>query len=161
MQMAEKVLQKPAYEPREEIHNQQTKSSRQVVEEEIIGILLWQEWHSEPAFDTKEFRQGYLELLTVHDLTPHTPTPDEERNLVLKAEHAYLHGPQLKESVDEILDTLEMEVLREKQGTLWRKLSEAEMRGAKEEAKAYLTEYQEITPRLIGLEDRKRKREIL
>lgn len=161
MQMAEKVLQKPAYEPREAENNQPIKSRRQVAEEEIIGILLWQEGHNEPAFDTEDVRQGYLALLTVHGITPHMLSPDEERNLVLKAEHAYEHGPKLKESVDEILDTLEMEVLREKQGTLWRKLSEAEMRGAKDEAKAYLTEYQEITPRLIGLEDRKRKREIL
>lgn len=161
MQMAEKVVQKPVYEPREAHSDQPIKSRRQVAEEEIIGILLWQEGHNEPAFDTTDVRQGYHALLTVHGISPHTPSPDEERNLVIKAEHAYEHGPKLRESVDEILDTLEMEVLKEKQGTLWRKLSEAEMRGAKDEAKTYLTEYQEITPRLIGLEDRKRKRGIL
>ncbi len=152
---------KPVYEPREAFHDQPIKSRRQVAEEEIIGILLWQEGHNEPAFDTTDVRQGYHALLTVHGLNPHAPSKDEERNLVLKAEHAYEHGPKLRDSVDEILDTLEMEVLKEKQGTLWRKLSEAEMRGAKDEARTYLTEYQEITPRLIGLEDRKRKRGIL
>jgi hypothetical protein len=57
-----------------------------------------------------------------------------------------------------MLDTLEAEVLREKQSELLKKISDSETRGAKEETKAYLAQYQEITPILIELEDRKLKR---
>ena len=161
MQAAQRIVRKTDDTPPSSRNIQPEKSRRQVAEEEIISILLWQEGHRESAIDTKDARTAYLQLLSIHGITPHMPEADEERNLIIKAEHAYEHGPKLRESLDEMLDTLEMEVLREKQAALWRKLSEAEMRNAKDEACAYLQEYQLITPRLIALEDRRIKRGIL
>ena len=89
---------------------------------------------------------------------PLTLTPEEEHTAALKAEYKYEHGPTLSHSIDELLDTIEEEVLKEKQAELWRKLSDAESRGAKDEAKTFLIEYQSITPRIIALEDRRAKR---
>ena len=134
------------------------KSRRQVAEEEIIGILIWQEGHQEPAIDVVVHRTEYHERIGIHGLTPHEPPPEEKDKLALKAEYKYEHGPKLAQSVDELLDTIEEEVLKEKQAELWRKLSEAEARMAKDEAKIYLKQYQEITPQIIALEDRKIKR---
>ena len=134
------------------------KSRRQVAEEEIIGILLWQEGHSEPSIDVVVVRQAYRERMDAHELISHAPTEEEIHTLAMKAEYKHEHGPMLQRSVDELMDTLEEEVLREKQAALWKKLSDAEMRGAKEEAKAFLQEYQSITPRIIALEDRRVKR---
>ena len=134
------------------------KTRRQVAEEEIIGILHWQEGHKEPAIDVLVVRKTYQDRLSRYDLTLHCPTDDEMRNLIIKAEHTYDHGPGLLGSIEEMLDTLEAEVLKERQADLLRKISEAEARGAIEETKQYLQQYQEVTPRLIAIEDRKLKR---
>ena len=134
------------------------KTLRHMAEEEVIGILLWQESHGAPVFDVAIVRKKYHERLSTHGLSPHDPDEEGKKVLAMKAEYKYDHGPDLEHSVDELLDTLESEVLREKQATLWTKLSEAEARGAKDEAKAFLQEYQSITPRIIALEDRRLKR---
>jgi DNA primase len=147
--------------PRQEMTRETTapqKSRRQVAEEEIIGILLWQEGHMEPSIDVIVVRQAYRERMDAHELLPHAPSEEEIHTLAMKAEYKHEHGPMLQRSVDELMDTLEEEVLREKQAALWKKLSDAEMRGAKDEAKQFLQEYQSITPRIIALEDRRVKR---
>ena len=143
-----------------------TKPRRQVAEEEIIGILIWQEGVTAdeareiegPAIDVDVHRAQYHERLSLHGLTPHSPPDDEKDKLALKAEYKYEHSPKLSHSVAELLDTIEEEVLKEKQAELWAKLSDAEARAAKDEAKEFLKAYQEITPRIIALEDRKLKR---
>jgi DNA primase len=134
------------------------KSRRQLAEEEIVGILLWQEGHKEPAFDIVVVRRLYEDRLLGHGLTPYAPPEDEARNLVIRAEHTYEHGPDLEESVNEMLDTLEGEVLKEKQGELMRKIVDAKLREAKDEEQDYLKQFQSITPRVRALEDRKIKR---
>lgn len=134
------------------------KTRRQVAEEEIIGILIWQEGHGEPAIDVLIHRTQYHERIGAHGLTPHEPPPEEKDKLALKAEYKYEHGPKLAVSVEELLDTIEEEVLKEKQADLWKKLSDAEAKMAKDEAKIYLKQYQEITPQIIALEDRRIKR---
>ena len=138
--------------------NKSIKTRRQVAEEEIIGIILWQESNKEPAIDVVVIRENYHERIGSHGLTPYSPGEDERRTFALKAEYKYEHGPTLVHSVDELLDTIEEEVLKEKQANLWQKLSDAEARGAKDEAKTSLEEYQAITPRIIALEDRRMKR---
>ena len=145
------------------------KSRRQLAEEEIVGILLWQEgfvrsdgatgeYRMEPAFDVVVVRRLYEERLAGHDLTPYAPPEDEARDLIIRAEHTYEHGPKLEESVNEMLDTLEGEVLKEKQGELMRKIVDAKLREAKDEEQEYLKQFQSITPRVRALEDRKIKR---
>ncbi|MDO8521321.1 MAG: DNA primase [bacterium] len=134
------------------------KSRRQAAEEEIIGIILWQEGHSEPVLEVAIVKDTYEKRLTDHGLVPHSPTEDDKRMLAIKAEHTYEHGPKLRESVDEMLDTLEREVLKEKQALLMQKIGDAKLRGANEEERGYLQEFQLITPRIIALEDRRLKR---
>ncbi len=175
-----------------EIRGAPIKTRRQVAEEEIIGIILWQESImgakpksvsnksgngttetlsqrstndslldipiTEPAIDVIVIRQTYHERIESHGLTPYSPGEDERRTFALKAEYKYEHGPQLEHSIYELLDTIEEELLKEKQAVLWQKLSEAESKGDKNEAKSFLEEYQAITPRIIALEDRRMKR---
>ncbi|KKW36526.1 MAG: primase protein [Candidatus Giovannonibacteria bacterium GW2011_GWA2_53_7] len=135
-----------------------TKGRRQVAEEEIISILLWQEAHKEPAIDVVLVRKSYEERISRYAIPPMKHDDDEMRVLIIKAEHTYEHGPGLAVSIEEMLDTLEAEVLKEKQADLLQKIHEAEGRGSKDETKRYLQEYQEVTPRLIAIEDRKLKR---
>ena len=135
------------------------KTRRQLVEEEIISILCWQEGHKEPAIDVVLIRKTYEERFERYALTPMSPDEELMRSLIIKAEHTYEHGPELNNSLEEMLDTLEAEVLREKQAELLKKISESESKGEKEETKKYLMQYQEITPRLIAIEDRRLKRE--
>jgi DNA primase len=134
------------------------KSRRQVVEEEIIGILTWQESSKEPALNAPEKRAEYEGRLKNRNKEPLRTSKDEELNLLLKAEHTYEEGPKLRDLFDELLDTLEMELLREEQSELWRKLSDAENAGKKDEAKKYLQAYQAINPLLLAIEDRRQKR---
>ena len=144
------------------------KTRRQVAEEEIIGILHWQgslgvgggsKEGLEPMIDLLVTRTTYHERIGYHGLTPYAPTEDEAKNFALKAEYKYEHSELLAHSIEELLDTIEEEVLREKQAELWKKLSDADARGDKEASKEFLKAYQEITPRIIALEDRKHKRE--
>jgi len=78
--------------------------------------------------------------------------------LAIKAEHTYEHGPELRGSLDEMLDTLEREVMKDRQAELMQKIVDAKRRDAQEEEKQYLQEFQTITPRIILLEDRRLKR---
>ena len=55
-------------------------------------------------------------------------------------------------AVEELLFRLEREVLKEKQSALWKRVADAEARGAVEEAREHLQKYQELTPRLIEIE---------
>lgn len=134
------------------------QSRRQLAEKEIVGILLWQESHKEPAFDVPAVRKLYEERIIRHNLSPYLPPEDEARSLIIRAEHTYEHGAELEGSLNEMLDTLEGEVLKEKQAELMQKIVEAKLHGAEEDEREYLRQFQEITPRVIEIEDRRLKR---
>jgi hypothetical protein len=70
----------------------------------------------------------------------------------MKAEYLYGDRDSIEAATEELLLRLEREVLKERQGALWRKVAEAEARGAVDEAKEFLKKYQELTPRLIEIE---------
>ncbi len=140
------------------IRAQNIKSRRQVAEEEIVSIILWQEGHKEPAIDVHVVRGNYHERIARYEIVPMKPDDDYTRGLIIKAEHTYEHGPQLAVTIEEMLDTLEAEVLKEKQSELLLKISQSESSGQKEETKQFLQQYQEVTPRLLAIEDRKLKR---
>lgn len=140
------------------IPRQDIKNRRQVAEEEIVSILLWQAELDEPAIDIVLIRRSYEERLARYAIPQMQPDDDQMRNLIIKAEHTYEHGPGLETSIDEMLDTLEAEVLKEKQAELLANIHTTEGKGDKEATKQYLQQYQEITPRLIAIEDRKLKR---
>jgi DNA primase len=131
------------------------KNRRQVAEEEIIGILLWQEGHSEPALDVATARVEYLARVGAHAITPHVVEDAEHPTLIMRMENKYDHGPGLRRLLDELLDTVEEEILKERQVDLLRRISDAELRGAKDETKELLQTYQSITPQIIALEDRR------
>jgi DNA primase len=130
------------------------KPRRRVTEEEVLGIILWQEEHKEPAIDPTHARTLYIERLTLLGVCPLDVDDDLKRTLVIKAEHTYQHIPTLIDTMTEMLDQLELEYLREKQADLLRQIGEAESSGKKEELKQILLEYQQITPRMIAIEDR-------
>ncbi|MEK7118616.1 MAG: CHC2 zinc finger domain-containing protein [Patescibacteria group bacterium] len=133
------------------------KSRRQLAEEEIVGILLWQGSHKDPAFDVMAVRASYEGRVSDYGLMPYIPEENEARNLIIRAEHTYTHGPKLSESLDEMLDTLEREVLKEKQADLMKKIIDAKLRGSEDEENDYLRQFQAITPRLVLLEDSRMK----
>lgn len=147
-----------AEEPRRMV----AKTRRTLAEEEILGILLWQEANtesgSEAHVDVPVVRRAYEEQLRGYGYEPIRPSEDDIRSFIIRAEHTYEHGPKLKETIEEMLDTLENEVLKEKQAELMKKIAEAKMAQNKESEKRYLEEFQSYTPRIIALEDRKLKR---
>ncbi len=134
------------------------KNRRQLAEEEIIGILLWQEGHKEPVFDVASYRSLYNERVTAHGRIPREVSDEERHTLVMTVEYKYEHGPRLAHSLEELLDTLEAEILKERQSELWKQLSEAELAGEKEKAREFLHAYQSITPTIVALEDRRERR---
>ncbi len=140
------------------IRAQNIKTRRQLAEEEIVSIILWQEGHKEPAIDVGAVRGSYHERIARYAIIPIQPDDDHVRSLIIKAEHTYEHGPALAHTIEEMLDTLEAEVLKEKQSELLRQISEAEAAGRIEETKIFLQQYQEVTPRLRAIEDSKLKR---
>ncbi len=137
---------------------QAPRTRRQVAEEEIIGILLWQESHKEPVVDVTLVRTSYHARITAYGYTPREITEEETRTFAVRAEYKYEHSPMLNHSVQELLDTLEGELLREEQAALLQKVMDAEMRSEKDEAKKYLQAYQAIAPKITALEDRRAKR---
>jgi DNA primase len=137
------------------------KTPRVRAEEALVGILLWQEGHPEPVLDVVLIRQRYEERLAAHGERPLSPSEGEHAALVIRAENSYPHHPSLRETAEEMLDTIESEVLRERQATLMSEIARAEGEGKKEEARAKLDEYQGITPRVLALEDRRRARGVI
>ncbi len=144
----------------DEIPRGNIKTRRQVAEEEIISILLWQEAHKEPAIDVPQLRRVYEERIARHSIIPMKPDDDAIRVFIIRAENTYDHSPMLEVAIEEMLDTLESEVLKERQKELLEKIHDADRREDKEEMKIYLQQYQEMTPRLIAIEDRKLKRSV-
>lgn len=132
------------------------KSRRQLAEEEIIGILWWQEGHPSPAIDVPRLRSAYDARLKQYQRIPITLSPDEEQNLVFRIENTYAHDPALEGIFEELLDTLEIEMIRERQGELLRMIGAAEEEGRKDEAHALLEAYRALTPRQLELENKRR-----
>jgi DNA primase len=135
-----------------------SKSFRRMTEEAIWGILFWQEAVGDPMLDIVLVKTRYRSLMDEHGVLHYVPSPEEERELAIRAEHSYEHTPVLKDTVDEMLDTLESEVLKERQSDIWQKIAEAETKGDKEAMAKYTQAYQEITPRRIEIENRKAAR---
>lgn len=134
------------------------KSFRRLTEESVWGIIFWQEAHEMPVLDVVTVRTRYLALMEEHGIPHFVPNEEEERILAIRAEHSHANEPELCDAVDEMLDTLEGEVLREKQEELWRQLADAENRGDKAAVTEITKQYQTITPRRIALENRRVKR---
>ena len=134
------------------------KSFRRMTEEAIWGILFWQEAMGEPMFDILLFKTRYRSLMDQHGIPHFVPNPEEERDLAIRAEHSYEHTPVLKDTIDEMLDNLESEVLKERQSDIWQKIAEAETNGDKDAMAKYTEAYQEITPRRIEIENRRAQR---
>jgi len=128
------------------------KTPRHNAEERIVAFLLWQEKLTTPSVDVSVIRERYEKLIQESELEPYTPEEDELMGLIARAEHEYDGSTTLEETIDESLHRLEREVLRERQADLWKKLSDAEQRGDKEEAARCLAQYQTLTPRIIALE---------
>lgn len=139
----------PAFSPQP-----QHKPRRRITEEEILGIILWQAEHKEPAIDPKYAQSLYVERMTILDSTPTAIDDELKRTLIIKAEHTYQHLPTLIDTITEMLDQLELEHLKERQAELLRQIGEAEAVGNTDKVKHALGEYQQITRRMVAIEDR-------
>lgn len=128
------------------------RTPRAEIEEHVLSIIYWQEGLAEPAIDVAATRSRYLDVFTRYELAPRELLPEEAMKLSLKAEHLHGAGNGIELASEELLLRLEREVLKERQASLWRRVAEAEARGAVDEAREYLLKYQELTPRLIELE---------
>lgn len=134
---------------------QGVRSLRRLTEETLWGILSWQDSHKSPVIKGSQVRERYIELMVDYGITPHTPEESERSTLAIKAEQSFVNEPELNETIDELLDTLEREVMKEKQDEIWKKIAAGERAGDKEEVERQMAEYQKITPRRIELENRK------
>ncbi len=139
---------------RGENKNGELQTPKTLAEEHILSIIYWQEALDEPTIDVGHTRTRYFEILTRHALVPRELSKEEALKLSVKAEHTHEQGSTLVQTIDELLARLEKEVIKERQAELWKKLSGAEAKGEKEEAKKYLRDYQALTPRLLELERR-------
>lgn len=128
------------------------RTPRDLAEEALIGLLLWQESAEEKYVATEVVRTKYQEIFVAYALTPREVGKEESEMLAAKAEHMYENTKRLKDDADELLHKLEKEVLKERQAALLVKMSDASARGDKEEEKILLAQYQALTPRLIELE---------
>lgn len=132
------------------------RTPRSEIEEHVLSVIYWQEGLPNPAIDVAAARSRYLEIFSRYELTPREFLPEEMVKLSLKAEHLHGSGDGIESATEELLLRLEREVLKERQGVLWRRVAEAERKGDVEGAREYLKKYQELTPRLIELEGKMR-----
>lgn len=128
------------------------RTPRTEIEEHVLSIIYWQEGLDDPIIDVSAVRRRYIDVFTRYELSPRELSREEGLKLSMKAEYLYGDRDSIEAATEELLLRLEREVLKERQGALWRKVAEAEARGAVDEAKEFLKKYQELTPRLIEIE---------
>ena len=132
--------------------SQVLRTPRAGIEEHILSILYWQEGLSSPAINVAQVRDRYLDIFTRYKFTPRFVVPEEAITLSMKAEYLHDARDDIGATAEELLLRLEREVLKERQAELWREVAEAERKGAADEAREHLKNYQELTPRLIEIE---------
>lgn len=125
-------------------------------EEELLGLILWQEIHPEAKLSHKEIRDAHSRLFKELEVEPLTPSEEDASRLLIMAESRYTPEAKLQDIAEELLDRIERELLKERQEYLLREIARAE--SAKEDTTQFMAQYRALTPRIISVEDRMRER---
>jgi DNA primase len=153
--------QEPVYEDeRSEVVSERPAvrnvSPRIRAEEELLGLLLWQEIHPEAKLSHSSVRESRERLFRELEVEPLTPGEDDASRLLIMAESRYTPEAKLEEIAEELLDRIERELLKERQEYLLREIARAE--SGREDTSLYMSQYRSLTPRIIAVEDRMRNR---
>lgn len=125
------------------------------LEEELLALLSWRESVEIPGLDTVDVYTRYVAMYQIHGLTPMTLDTASKNRLAFVAENKYTEDEHLEQTIEETLDNLEKEVLREQQSILLRKMATAKNNNDKEEeGRLFERYYRQIVPRLREIEDR-------
>lgn len=131
-------------------------SPRLRAEEELLGLLLWQEIHPEAQLPHTEVREAHARLFRELEVEPLVPNEDDASRLLIMAESQYTPEAKLQDIAAELIDRIERELLKERQEFLLREIARAE--SAREDTSEYMSKYRALTPRIIAVEDRMRNR---
>ncbi|HXK38132.1 MAG TPA: DNA primase [Candidatus Paceibacterota bacterium] len=131
-------------------------SPRIRAEEELLGLLLWQEIHPEAKLSHAAVRESRERLFKELEVAPLAPDEGDASRLLIMAESRYTPEAKLEEIAEELLDRIERELLKERQEFLLREIARAE--SAREDTSQFMSQYRSLTPRIIAVEDRMRNR---
>jgi hypothetical protein len=158
---AQEAEQEPIYDDGMQVQGVRPASIQQIsprvrAEEELLGLLLWQELHTEAQLDHARVREAHARLFHELEMEPLTPEEDDASRMLIMAESRYTREAKLDDIAAELLDRIERELLKERQEYLLREIARAE--SAREDTTPFMSQYRALTPRIIAVEDRMRLR---
>jgi hypothetical protein len=127
-------------------------SARVLAEEELLGLLLWQESHDEPGFDTAKIRREYDALHEEYKLPKCAISESDGNRLLMIAESKYVPGSKFTEIAEELIDRIESEMIRELREELVKRIARAE--STKEDMIELMKQQRELDKKRVLLEDR-------
>lgn len=133
------------------------KTSRMYAEEAAHGMILWQESHKAPTIDVIVAKKRLADIYERHEAQPEIDTASRLEDLIFRAEAHYDGKEDIKlgETLDELLASLEKEVLNERQEKFQRELAAAEEVKDAERTQKALAAIMAINARRKILEDEK------
>lgn len=110
---------------------EKTKSRKEIIEERIMGIILWQERVETPQINVDTMRERFLVLLNKGALEE--PNQTEKGRLVFEAEiYCGQEGGTILKHVEDLLSNYKKELLREESAQLRSKLFDKTLSEAQE-----------------------------
>ncbi len=116
---------------------------RDIIEEQILSILLWQSSQEKKEIDVDVFENRLRNMLEIKDLYG-SISEDEKRERIFEVELYFVNTKSLEGELKDLFGNLEAEVLKTKFHNTMEQLKEAEFSGNNEEATKLLKLCQEL-----------------
>jgi len=128
----------------------QQEQDQQSVEQQVLGIIAWQESLTDPCIDISLVRNTFTDLLGIEAVELLQRSIDMEP-LLFATEATYADEKILKQSLDELLTRLERSVLMKRRAECKQKLTHAEAHNDTELQDTLLTELHMLAQRIEQL----------
>ncbi len=150
------IIEKVETEPKitQANKNELSRSRLQVIEDRLVGIILWQKSIKDPPINHADLLSE-LKSITKTNTNYETDIDEETKTkLVFEAELCYKNSDKLEKEVAELVRNLKEEIIREERMRAMIRMRDAEKGGNTDEAKNELAEYQKLSQELETLKSK-------
>ena len=121
------------------------------IENKVAGVILWQRNEKKPVIDVKSFMEE-LERVAGKERVLHIiERRDSEDELLFEAERAYENPEKLQNDMDELLQNLEQEYIKEARDKILIELKSAEAENNSKKISETLKKYKELSDELANI----------
>ncbi|OHA34136.1 MAG: DNA primase [Candidatus Taylorbacteria bacterium RIFCSPLOWO2_01_FULL_45_15b] len=120
--------------------------------ERAIGIILWQKQNKKASIDVERFHSRLTELISKKEVERiETKLIQEETRHIFEAEYHYAGEKKLEQAIDRLLQSIEIEIIKNKMLSTLEKVRVFEKDGRRHESAAILGEYKALSDRLSAI----------